>query len=279
MGDPGLWTAVNKTSVCALDWNFYSCNHIQSHYILQTDSLVSHMGMSHSLDKHLKVSAGFLLSKKMPLWEYKTNSYLLVGLMKVKDISWFQKGSFSDMDSVPTRVLRLWLLDRSLIWLVLAPISAPSSQPNTLRFTVLTRHMKNSAGQDMLNGWKNFSKQNTIAMRTHYCYLIYWYLKIGLWPLQIFQVCSSWGSSYKSLPSWHVIQKSSCKCHASNQMSAQKTKCLHRTDRNQVLLLCDTTHLRHTGGTGSQHLSNWTGTKPQWRHCEAASPTLGKIHH
>lgn len=74
--------------------------------------------------------------------------------MKVKDISWFQKGSFSDMDSVPTRVLRLWLLDTSLIWLVLAPISAPSSQPNTLGFTVLTRHMKNSAGQDMLGEQK-----------------------------------------------------------------------------------------------------------------------------
>lgn len=131
--------------------------------------------MSHSLNEDLKASAGFLLSKKMPLWEYNTNSYLLVGLMKVKDISWFQKGSFSDMDSVPTRVLRLWLLDRSLMWLVLAPISAPSSQPNTLRFTVLTRHMKNSAGQDKLKWLKNLSthKTVTIAMRTQCCYLIY----------------------------------------------------------------------------------------------------------
>ncbi|KAF3848999.1 hypothetical protein F7725_015496 [Dissostichus mawsoni] len=43
--------------------------------------------------------------------------------MKVKEMSWFQKGSFSDMDSVPTRVLRLGLSDRSLTWLVLAPIA------------------------------------------------------------------------------------------------------------------------------------------------------------
>lgn len=48
--------------------------------------------------------------------------------MNVKEISWFQKGSFSDMDSVPTRVLRLGLLDRSLTWLVLAPISTASRQ-------------------------------------------------------------------------------------------------------------------------------------------------------
>ena len=50
--------------------------------------------------------------------------YLLVGLMKVKEMSWFQNGSFSDMDSVPTRAFRLGLSDRSLTWLVLAPITA-----------------------------------------------------------------------------------------------------------------------------------------------------------
>lgn len=43
--------------------------------------------------------------------------------MKVNEMSWFQKGSFSEMDSVPIRVLRLWFSGRSLTWLVLAPIS------------------------------------------------------------------------------------------------------------------------------------------------------------
>lgn len=50
--------------------------------------------------------------------------------MKVKEMSWFQNGSFSDMDSVPTRALRLGLSDRSLTWLVLAPISAGCAQPD-----------------------------------------------------------------------------------------------------------------------------------------------------
>ncbi|TNN85331.1 hypothetical protein EYF80_004353 [Liparis tanakae] len=43
--------------------------------------------------------------------------------MKVKEMSWFQKGSFSEMESLPTRALRLGLSDRSLTWLVLAPIA------------------------------------------------------------------------------------------------------------------------------------------------------------
>ena len=48
--------------------------------------------------------------------------------MKVKEMSWFQNGSFSDMDSVPMRVLRLWLSDKSVTRLVLAPISQFSFQ-------------------------------------------------------------------------------------------------------------------------------------------------------
>lgn len=63
--------------------------------------------------------------------------YLQVGLMKVKEMSWFQKGSFSDMDSVPTRVLRLGLSDRSLTWLVLAPIAAASPHLDAPIFTAL----------------------------------------------------------------------------------------------------------------------------------------------
>ena len=58
--------------------------------------------------------------------------------MNVKEMSWFQKGSFSDMDSVPTRALRLGLSDRSLTWLVLAPISTGSAQPDSPLFTVFS---------------------------------------------------------------------------------------------------------------------------------------------
>lgn len=100
-----------------------------------------HGQVPHCLNKSLQACAGNPHLKKMPFWECDNHSaccrcvYLLVGLVYVKEMSWFQKGSFSDMDSVPTRVLRLWLSDRSLIWLVLAPISAPSSQTHTPRFT------------------------------------------------------------------------------------------------------------------------------------------------
>lgn len=80
------------------------------------------------------------------------SSYLLVGLMKVKEMSWFQKGSFSDMDSVPTRVFRLGLLDRSLIWLVLAPIVAASPQPGKPIVSAFfsTRHMTIPAKKEVL---------------------------------------------------------------------------------------------------------------------------------
>lgn len=77
--------------------------------------------------------------------------YLLVGLMKVKEMSWFQKGSFSDMDSVPTRVLRLELSDRSLTWLVLAPISTASPQPDVPVFKAFfTGHMTNPVEEEIL---------------------------------------------------------------------------------------------------------------------------------
>lgn len=104
------------------------------------DCAERHGQVRRRLNQSLQACAGNPHSKKTPFWEHNNSpgsacAYLLVGLTKVKEMSWFQKGSFSDMDSVPTRVLRLWLLARSLMWLVLAPISAPSSQTHTPHFT------------------------------------------------------------------------------------------------------------------------------------------------
>ena len=74
--------------------------------------------------------------------------------MKVKEMSWFQKGSFCDTDSVPTRVLRLGFSDRSLTWLVLAPISPSVSLPSPRdppRVSLSSKHLASLPHQIVMN--------------------------------------------------------------------------------------------------------------------------------
>lgn len=65
-------------------------------------------------------------------------SHLQVGLVKVNEISWFQKGSFSETASGPIRVRMLWLSDRSLTWLVFAPI-APGNHQRLPQSLIISR--------------------------------------------------------------------------------------------------------------------------------------------
>ncbi len=79
------------------------------------------------------------------MWVYGTSvmgvggaSHLQMGLVKVNEISWFQKGSFSEMESGPIRVRMLWLSDRSLTWLVFAPI-APGNHQRLPQSLIISR--------------------------------------------------------------------------------------------------------------------------------------------
>lgn len=92
-------------------------------------------------------------------------THLQVGLVMVKDISWFQKGSFSETDSGPISFCRLWFSARSLTWLVLAPISWQWCG-NLLKSSSPSNPEENSCGtlrKHKVSFWKGMSIPGSIS--------------------------------------------------------------------------------------------------------------------